>query len=161
MALSTSGFRAVSLTVRPLDVYDLSGQLYPWQCDKSTVIPAWPGMSIGGLGALGSSRARQGERRRAEHKRCPDGAHGVHWRGPHDPVNESRMSQPPEPDPPPGPLPPTPDREPPNRRIAMMAILVIIVIGIAGWWISTELRHASSIQDCVMQGRRNCAPVNR
>jgi hypothetical protein len=50
--------------------------------------------------------------------------------------------------------------EPPNRRTAMVAIVAIVILGIAGWWISTELRHASNIQDCVMQGRRNCAPVS-
>jgi hypothetical protein len=50
--------------------------------------------------------------------------------------------------------------EAPHRRGALIAIVVIIVLAVAGWWISVRLRQASSIQDCVMQGRRNCAPVN-
>ncbi|MDE2335146.1 MAG: hypothetical protein KGK10_11475 [Rhodospirillales bacterium] len=53
----------------------------------------------------------------------------------------------------------SPDGAAPQRRRALLAILVILLLGIAGWWISQRLRQASSIQDCVMQGRHNCAPV--
>jgi hypothetical protein len=52
-----------------------------------------------------------------------------------------------------------PEGEAPHRRGALVAIVVILLLGVAGWWISARLRQASSIQDCVMQGRRNCAPV--
>jgi uncharacterized membrane protein len=51
--------------------------------------------------------------------------------------------------------------EPPNRRATLAAIVAIVVLAVAGWWISARLHQASSIQDCVMQGRRNCAPVNK
>ncbi len=52
-----------------------------------------------------------------------------------------------------------PDAAGPQRRGALIAIVVILLLGVAGWWISARLRQASSIQDCVMQGRHNCAPV--
>jgi hypothetical protein len=52
----------------------------------------------------------------------------------------------------------SPADEAPNRRGALIAIVVVILLAVAGWWISARLRQASSIQDCVMQGRRNCAP---
>jgi hypothetical protein len=47
----------------------------------------------------------------------------------------------------------------PQRRGALIAIVVILLLAVAGWWISARLRQAGTIQDCVMQGRRNCAPV--
>lgn len=52
------------------------------------------------------------------------------------------------------------DHETPNRRGTLIAIVAIVVLAVAGWWIAARLRQASNIQDCVMQGRRNCAPVS-
>jgi hypothetical protein len=48
------------------------------------------------------------------------------------------------------------DENPGSRRTAVIALLAVIVIVLAGLWISGVLRGASTIQDCVMQGRSNC-----
>jgi hypothetical protein len=45
---------------------------------------------------------------------------------------------------------------PGNRRGALMALLAIIVLILAGLWISGALRSTGNVQDCVMQGRTNC-----
>lgn len=49
--------------------------------------------------------------------------------------------------------------EPPNRRglLAAIALLAILIAG--GLWLNHTLHDVSSIQDCVMAGRRNCAPA--
>ena len=49
----------------------------------------------------------------------------------------------------------------PNRRGALIGLVVIVVLVLGGLWISHVLRGASAIQDCVMSGRTNCAPVQR
>ncbi len=51
------------------------------------------------------------------------------------------------------------DEEPPNRRGALAAILVLVALAAAGIWLSGALRDTGRIQDCVMAGRKNCAPV--
>jgi hypothetical protein len=51
------------------------------------------------------------------------------------------------------------DDEEPSRRGPLIA-LVIIVIGVLGaLWLTNVLSSVSHIQDCVMSGRSNCAPV--
>lgn len=49
---------------------------------------------------------------------------------------------------------------PPPRRGALIAILVLLALAAAGWWVAHRLHQADALQDCVMQGRHNCAPVN-
>jgi hypothetical protein len=49
----------------------------------------------------------------------------------------------------------------PNPRNAVMALVVILAIVLGGLWLSGELRQTASLQDCVMAGRTNCAPVHR
>jgi hypothetical protein len=51
------------------------------------------------------------------------------------------------------------DGEGPGRRVMLAALVVIVVLVLAGWWISGALRSGAAVQDCVMQGRTNCAPV--
>jgi hypothetical protein len=51
------------------------------------------------------------------------------------------------------------DEEPPDgRRAALMALVLLVVIGLLGLWVSGALRSSGAVQDCVMQGRSNCAP---
>jgi hypothetical protein len=51
------------------------------------------------------------------------------------------------------------DDEEPSRRGPLIA-LVIIVIGVLGaLWLTNVLSSVTHIQDCVMSGRSNCAPV--
>ncbi|MCW3474262.1 hypothetical protein [Limobrevibacterium gyesilva] len=48
------------------------------------------------------------------------------------------------------------EEEPPSRRGALIAMLVILVIIACGLWLSGMLGSVSRIQDCVMSGRTNC-----
>jgi hypothetical protein len=50
--------------------------------------------------------------------------------------------------------------EPDSRRGALIALVVVVVLVVAGIWLSGALRRSATVQDCVMAGRRNCAPVS-
>ena len=38
-------------------------------------------------------------------------------------------------------------------------VLLVIVLCVAGWFIVSWMADTTSIQDCVMSGRKNCAPL--
>ena len=44
-------------------------------------------------------------------------------------------------------------------RGALIAVLVIVALVAGGYWLSQHIRAANRVQDCVMAGRTNCAPV--
>jgi hypothetical protein len=44
------------------------------------------------------------------------------------------------------------------RNFAIAVVAVLLVLG--GLFLVHELRKMSNIQDCVMQGRTNCSPVD-
>ena len=46
-----------------------------------------------------------------------------------------------------------------RRTSATMGLIVILVLAIAGVILVRELREKSRIEDCLMQGRRNCVPI--
>jgi hypothetical protein len=46
-----------------------------------------------------------------------------------------------------------------RRTNASMGLIVILLLAIAGVLLVRELRYESQIEDCVMQGRRNCIPL--
>jgi hypothetical protein len=46
-----------------------------------------------------------------------------------------------------------------RRTGASMGLIVILLLAIAGVWLVRELRRESEIEDCLMQGRRNCVPI--
>jgi hypothetical protein len=48
----------------------------------------------------------------------------------------------------------------PSRRNALIALAVVAVIAALGYWVSQVLHDAGRTEDCLMQGRRNCAPVD-
>jgi hypothetical protein len=52
------------------------------------------------------------------------------------------------------------DEEPPSRRNALIALLVVVALVVAGFWTSHVLREASRTEDCLMRGGRNCAPLD-
>ena len=56
---------------------------------------------------------------------------------------------------------PQPDQDdhPPNRRGAMFALLAIVILVVLGFVVARYLHKAGRLQDCVMSGRSNCAPV--
>jgi hypothetical protein len=53
----------------------------------------------------------------------------------------------------------SPDHDEPPRRGALVALLVVIALILGGLYVSHVLRNVSQTEDCLMQGRRNCAPV--
>jgi hypothetical protein len=47
-----------------------------------------------------------------------------------------------------------------RRTSASMGLIVILLLAIAGVLLVRELREKSQIEDCLMQGRRNCMPID-
>ena len=46
-----------------------------------------------------------------------------------------------------------------RRTNASMGLIVILLLAIAGVLLVRDLRQKSQIEDCVMQGRSNCFPI--
>ncbi len=46
-----------------------------------------------------------------------------------------------------------------SNRGALVALVVLAMLVAGGLWLSSQLRADGRIQDCVMAGRTNCAPV--
>ncbi len=46
-----------------------------------------------------------------------------------------------------------------RRTAALMGFAVILCLAIAGVVLVRELRLKSNLEDCLMAGRRNCAPI--
>ena len=46
-----------------------------------------------------------------------------------------------------------------RRTAALMGLVFILVLAIAGVLLVRELRVSTGIEDCLMAGRRNCAPI--
>ncbi len=44
-------------------------------------------------------------------------------------------------------------------RAALIALAVIAVLVVGGLWLAHTLHGVGRLQDCVMAGRTNCAPV--
>jgi flagellar biogenesis protein FliO len=68
----------------------------------------------------------------------------------------------PDPEPPAG---GPPRREPRNEetyapRAVLLGLLFCLLLVFGGLFLVKRLRDTSNLQDCVMQGRSNCAPVD-
>jgi cell division septal protein FtsQ len=51
-------------------------------------------------------------------------------------------------------------RESTNRRASLVALGVVIVLFVVGWFLTRELYSNAKIEDCVMSGRTNCVPID-
>jgi hypothetical protein len=52
------------------------------------------------------------------------------------------------------------DREGDERRsAALIGLIIILALAIAGVLLVRELRERSHLEDCLMSGRTNCAPI--
>ena len=51
------------------------------------------------------------------------------------------------------------DHEPDSRRPAVIGLVVVLLLVVAGYFLVTALRRNADLEDCLMSGRRNCAPV--
>jgi hypothetical protein len=88
-------------------------------------------------------KARQQETRQKQQDRRKH-THGLNCRPYRTPVNKAPMNEP----------------QPP-RKAAIGALLLIVLIVVGGIWIQRHIRANTLIEDCVMQGRRNCAPISQ
>jgi hypothetical protein len=57
-------------------------------------------------------------------------------------------------------MPPESPQEPDSRRMVVIGLLVTAVLVAGSLLLFYKLRAMSELQDCVMQGRSNCAPVD-
>jgi hypothetical protein len=48
-----------------------------------------------------------------------------------------------------------------SRRGPLIALVVVVVLVAGGIWLSRALHEGGRLQDCVMAGRSNCAPVGQ
>jgi len=46
-----------------------------------------------------------------------------------------------------------------TRRAALIGLIIILALAIGAVVLIRELGKASKLQDCVMSGRTNCAPI--
>ena len=49
--------------------------------------------------------------------------------------------------------------EPESRRPAVIGLLVVLALAVAGYFLVTVLRQNANLEDCLMSGRKNCAPI--
>ncbi len=49
---------------------------------------------------------------------------------------------------------------PKRRRAALAGLIFLLALVLAGLYLAHELRGVSQLQDCVMSGRTNCAPID-
>ena len=49
--------------------------------------------------------------------------------------------------------------EPDSRRPALIGLAVVLVLVVLGYFLVNALRQNSQMEDCLMSGRRNCAPI--
>jgi hypothetical protein len=47
-----------------------------------------------------------------------------------------------------------------NRRGALIGLVVTAMLVVAGYYLMTVLRDQGKVQDCLMSGRTNCAPLD-
>jgi hypothetical protein len=52
------------------------------------------------------------------------------------------------------------DSENGNRRGPLVALGVVVLLFAVGWYLAHELSASSKLQDCLMSGRTNCAPID-
>jgi hypothetical protein len=46
-----------------------------------------------------------------------------------------------------------------RRSAALIGLIIILALAIGGVWLVRELREKSRLEDCLMSGRTNCAPI--
>jgi hypothetical protein len=46
-----------------------------------------------------------------------------------------------------------------SRRPAVIGLIVVAVLLVVGYFLFSALRQNSEMEDCLMSGRRNCAPI--
>jgi hypothetical protein len=49
--------------------------------------------------------------------------------------------------------------EPDSRRAAVIGLAVVLVLVVAAYFLVGALQRNAEMEDCLMSGRRNCAPI--
>jgi hypothetical protein len=52
------------------------------------------------------------------------------------------------------------NKETGNQRRSMIALGVVVLLFLVGWLLARELYADSKMEDCMMSGRTNCAPLD-
>ena len=60
----------------------------------------------------------------------------------------------------PAPRPAPAQQQPRSKPFPWVAFVAVAVLAGVGWYIVSGMSDDSKIQDCVMAGRKNCAPVD-
>jgi hypothetical protein len=53
-----------------------------------------------------------------------------------------------------------PDDDSGSRRGALIGLVVTALLVVAGYYLMTVLREQGKVEDCLMSGRSNCAPLD-
>ena len=51
------------------------------------------------------------------------------------------------------------DIGPDSRRPAVIGLVVVLALVAIGYFLVTALRQNANLEDCLMSGRKNCAPI--
>jgi hypothetical protein len=51
------------------------------------------------------------------------------------------------------------DDENPSRRGPLIALGVVVLLFVIGWVLAHELYAGEKLEDCLLSGRTNCAPL--
>jgi hypothetical protein len=51
------------------------------------------------------------------------------------------------------------DQQDRNRRRSLLALAVVVVLFALSWVLVRELYQSEKLQDCLLSGRTNCAPI--
>jgi len=52
------------------------------------------------------------------------------------------------------------DRDAANRRTSFVALGVVVVLFVLGWFLTQEIYSNTKTEDCVMSGRTNCVTID-
>ena len=56
--------------------------------------------------------------------------------------------------------PQPPEHEPDSRRGALVGLAIVLALVVAGYFLMTALHKNAALEDCLMSGRKNCAPID-
>ena len=46
-----------------------------------------------------------------------------------------------------------------SRRGPLIAMGVVVLLVVVGWFVTRALQNSTKLEDCLMSGRTNCAPL--
>ncbi len=52
------------------------------------------------------------------------------------------------------------DPGPDSRRPAVIGLILVLALVVAGYFLVTALRQNANLEDCLMSGRKNCAELD-